>query len=131
MGIYIEIVGNLIMSLKIIVSQLIFTFGVKKSFLFETMVTSIILYRCEVWGCSISRESWRNIRYMMYKKKLYNMESKRLPKIASNFSQNLYLGLKHGWHKDAKYWLNHWGINEEIIMGSKDNIKDTITSGFY
>ena len=24
---------------------------------FETLVTPIILYGCEVWGCSISRES--------------------------------------------------------------------------
>jgi hypothetical protein len=29
----------------------------KKKILFETLVTPIILYGCEVWGCSISRES--------------------------------------------------------------------------
>jgi len=33
----------------------------KKKLLFETLVTPIILYGCEVWGCSISRESWRKI----------------------------------------------------------------------
>jgi len=33
----------------------------RKKFLFETLVTHVILYECEVWGCSISRESWRNI----------------------------------------------------------------------
>jgi len=40
-------------------------------------------------------------KYIMYKKKLYNVKSKRLPKIASNFSQNPHLRLKRGWHKDA------------------------------
>jgi hypothetical protein len=29
----------------------------KKKLLFETLVTRVILYGCEVWGCSISRES--------------------------------------------------------------------------
>jgi hypothetical protein len=29
----------------------------KKKILFETLVTLVILYGCEVWGCSISRES--------------------------------------------------------------------------
>lgn len=47
------------------------------------------------------------IRYLMYKKNLYSMESKRLPKIASNFSQNPHLHLKHGWYKAAQSWLNH------------------------
>jgi hypothetical protein len=28
----------------------------KKKLLFETLVTPVILYGCEVWGCSISRE---------------------------------------------------------------------------
>ena len=32
-----------------------------KKFLFETLVTLVILYGCEVWGCNISRESWRKI----------------------------------------------------------------------
>ena len=111
----------------------------KKRFLFETLVTPIVLYGCEVWGCNISEESWRKIemiqykfitynlkikrntpypillieaglspiesmamfKYLMYKKKLYNMESKRLPKIAFNFSQNPHLHLKRGWHKDS------------------------------
>ena len=129
----------------------------KKRFLFETLVTPVFLYGCEVWGCIISRKSWRKIemiqkqfitynlnikgnapypillikvglspiesttmfRYLMYKKNLYNMDSKRLPKIASNFSQNHHLRLKREWHKDAQYWLNHWGFKEELIMGSK------------
>jgi len=38
-------------------------------------------------------------RYLMYKKNLYSMELKRLPKIASNFSQNPHLCLKRGWYK--------------------------------
>ena len=34
----------------------------KNKFLFETLViTVIILYGCEVWGCNISRKSWRKI----------------------------------------------------------------------
>jgi len=66
----------------------------------------------------------------MFKKKLYNMQSKRLPKIASNFKQNPHLCLKHGRHKDAQSWLNHWGVNEEIILGRNDSVKDTITSKF-
>ena len=66
----------------------------------------------------------------MYKKKLDNMESKKLPKIASNCSQNPHLRLKRGWHKDAQPWLNRWGIKEELGMGSKNNIKNTITSKF-
>ena len=33
----------------------------KKKLLFETLVTPVILYGCEVWGCNISRESWRKI----------------------------------------------------------------------
>jgi len=76
-----------------------------------------------------SIESAAMFRYLMYKKKLHNMESKRPPKFASN-SQNPHLHLKRGWHQDAQSWLNLWGIKEEIIMGSKDNIKDTITSSF-
>jgi hypothetical protein len=125
----------------------------KKKLLFETLITLVILYGCEVWGCNISRESWRKIekiqkcfitynlkikgntpypillievslspiesmamtRYLMYKNKINNMEDKRLPKIASNSSQN-HLQLKQGWHKDAKSWLNHWGIKEEVTL---------------
>jgi hypothetical protein len=33
----------------------------KKKKLFEILFTPVILYECEVWGCNISRESWRNI----------------------------------------------------------------------
>ena len=49
-------------------------------------------------------------RYLIYKKKLYNMDANGFPKIASNFSQNLQLRLKWGWHKDVESWLDHWGI---------------------
>ena len=117
----------------------------KKMFLFETLVTLVILYECEFWGCSISKESWIKIemiqnqfrtynlkikgnipypillieaslspieimamfRYLMYKKKIYNMDPKRLPKIASNSSQNPHLCFKCVWHKDAQSWLDH------------------------
>lgn len=33
----------------------------QQKFLFETLVTHVILYGCEVWGFNISRESQRNI----------------------------------------------------------------------
>jgi len=39
----------------------IFLMWDKKQFLFETLVTLVILYGCEVWSCNISRESWRKI----------------------------------------------------------------------
>ena len=47
----------------------------KKKLLFETLVTPIIFYGCEVWGCIISRESWRNIEkiqkcFITYKLKI-------------------------------------------------------------
>ena len=64
-------------------------------------------------------------RYMMYKKKLYNMEAKRLPKITSNSSKN-HLRLKQGWHKDAKSWLDHWDKREEFLLGNTYNIKNII-----
>jgi hypothetical protein len=34
----------------------------KKKLLIETLATLVMLYGCEVWGCSISRESWRKIQ---------------------------------------------------------------------
>ena len=33
----------------------------RKKFLFETLVIPVILYACKVWGCNISRESWKKI----------------------------------------------------------------------
>lgn len=75
-------------------------------------------------------ESAAMFRYLMYRKKLHNIEFKRLQKIASNFSQNPHLCLKRGWHQNAQCWLNVWGIKEEITMGRNDNIKDTITCSF-
>ena len=57
------------------------------------------------------------------------MDDKRLPKIASNSSQN-HPRLKRGWHKDAKSRLNHWGMKEEAIMQNIDNITNIITYKF-
>jgi hypothetical protein len=48
----------------------------KKKLLFETLVTSIILYGCEVWGCSISRESWINIEQIQKNFITYNLKIK-------------------------------------------------------
>jgi hypothetical protein len=56
------------------------------------------------------------------------MDDKRLPKISSRTSQN-HQWLKWGWHKDAKSWPNHWGI-QEAIMHNIDNITNIITSKF-
>jgi hypothetical protein len=39
-------------------------------------------------------------------------------------------GSSKGWHKDAKSWLNHWGIKEEVTLQNNDNIKNIITSKF-
>ena len=103
----------------------------RKKFLFETLVTPVILYGCEVLGCNISRESWRKTkkiqkrfimdnlkiksntpylillielglppieslamtRLLLYKNKLNSIGDHRLPKLASNSSQN-HLRLK-------------------------------------
>jgi hypothetical protein len=46
------------------------------------------------------------------------MDDNRLSKIAANSSQN---------HHQLK---NHWGIQEEFIMGNIDNITNIITSKF-
>eukprot|EP00253_Pinus_taeda_P016131 PITA_16131 len=46
-------------------------------FLFETLVTPVILYGCEVWGCSISRESWRKIEQIQKRFITYNLKIKR------------------------------------------------------
>jgi hypothetical protein len=132
----------------------------KKKLMFETLVTPVILYGFEVWGCSISRESSINIeqiqknfitynlkikgntpypillletslspiesmamtRFLIYKNKLNNMEDMRLPKIASNSSHNHHQ-IKRGWHKDARSWLNYWGIMEDTILQNKYTIK--------
>ena len=47
-------------------------------------------------------ESMTMFRYLMYKKMLDNMDSKRLPNISSNCSQNPHLRLKGVWHKDGQ-----------------------------
>jgi hypothetical protein len=70
------------------------------------------------------------IRYLMYKKKIKkNMDNKRLPKISSQSSQN-HQWLKRGWHNDARSWLNHWGIEEEIILQNIDDIKNIAQAKF-
>ena len=33
----------------------------RNKFLFETLVTLVILYGCEVWGCNIFKKSWKRI----------------------------------------------------------------------
>ena len=49
----------------------------KKKFLFETLVILVILYGCEVWGCNISRGSWRNIDQLHNHFITYNLKIKR------------------------------------------------------
>jgi hypothetical protein len=48
----------------------------KKKNLFHTLVTPVILYGCEVWGCSISRESWRKIEQIQKNFITYNLKIK-------------------------------------------------------
>ena len=48
----------------------------KKKLLLETLVTPIILYGCEVWGCIISRESWRKIQQIQKRFITYNLKIK-------------------------------------------------------
>ena len=78
---------------------------------------------------SKSIENTNMDRYLMYKNKLNNMEDKMLPKIASNSSRNHHL-LKGGWHKDARSWLNYWGIMEHTILQNKNTIKKNAKSKF-
>ena len=47
-----------------------------KKLIFETLVTPIILYGCEVWGCNISRESWRKIEQIQKRLITYNLKIK-------------------------------------------------------
>jgi hypothetical protein len=49
----------------------------KKKLLFETLVTPVILYGCEVCGYSISRESRRNIEKIQKNFITYNLKIKR------------------------------------------------------
>lgn len=55
-------------------------------------------------------------RYLMYKKNLYNMDTKRFPKVAYNSSKIPHVRLKPWYHKDAQPWLDHWGIKKDIIL---------------
>jgi hypothetical protein len=48
----------------------------KKKLLFETLVTLFILYGCEVWVCSISRESSRKIEQIKNDFITYNLKIK-------------------------------------------------------
>ena len=48
----------------------------KKRFLFETLFTPVVLYRCEVWGRSVSRESWRKIEMIQKQFITYNLKIK-------------------------------------------------------
>jgi hypothetical protein len=57
------------------------------------------------------------------------VDHKRLPKISLKYSQN-HQRLSQGCHKDGKSWINHWGIQEEVIMHNIVNIKNLITSKF-
>ena len=48
----------------------------KKKILFETLVTCLLLYGCEVWGYNISRESWSNIEFIQMLFINYNLNIK-------------------------------------------------------
>ena len=49
----------------------------KKKLLFETLVAPVIHYGCEVWDCSISRESLRKIEKIQKNFITYNLKIKR------------------------------------------------------
>ena len=69
--------GKLILFLKITVNHPISSCEIKKKFIFETLVILVILYGCEVWGCKISREYWRNIEQIHKRFIPYNLKIKR------------------------------------------------------
>jgi hypothetical protein len=48
----------------------------KKKVLFDTLVTLVILYGCEVWGCNIYRETWRKIELNPEVFIIYNLKLK-------------------------------------------------------
>ena len=48
----------------------------KKKFLVKTLVTLIILYGCEHWGCNISIESWKSIEQIQKRFITYNLKIK-------------------------------------------------------
>jgi hypothetical protein len=48
----------------------------KNKYNFHTLVTLVILYGCEVWGWSISRESWRKIEQIQKNSTTYNLKIK-------------------------------------------------------
>ena len=48
----------------------------KNKFIFETLITLVILYGCEVWGSNISQESWRNIERIQKHFITYNLKIK-------------------------------------------------------
>ena len=48
----------------------------KNKLFFETLVTPVIIYGCEVQGCSISRESWRKIEKGQKNFRTYNLTIK-------------------------------------------------------
>jgi hypothetical protein len=50
----------------------------KKKLLFETLVTPVILYGCEVPGCSISCQSWRKIEKIQKNFITYNLKIKAI-----------------------------------------------------
>ena len=66
----------------------------------------------------------------MYKHKINHMGDKRLPKIALNSSRQNQPRLKRCWCKDTMASLNHWGIDENDILQSIDNVNNFITSKF-
>ena len=70
-------------------------------------------------------ESMHMTRCLVYKYKINNMGTERLPKIALNSSQN-QLRLKRCWCKDTMAWLNHWVIDENDILLNIDNAKNII-----
>ena len=74
-------------------------------------------------------ESLAMTRLLLYKHNLNNIGDDRLPMLALNSSQN-HLGFRRGWCKDARAWLNHWEIDENVALQNINKTKNIITSNF-
>jgi hypothetical protein len=48
----------------------------KKTLLFNNLATPVMLYGCEIWGCNISKESWRKIEHIQKNFVTYNFKIK-------------------------------------------------------
>jgi len=73
----------------------------------------------------LSREFWRKFN------EIHNLLTTKIKgKSLSKFSSNCHLKSKNDWHKNDKFWLNHFTIEKEVTLQNIDTIKKSITSKF-